>query len=225
MAKLVDKYRPRRLSQIIGQEKTTSRLEAMLRRGALGGSAVWIEGPSGTGKTSIAQCLARALGAGPDNAVRYSELDGDKCRAEIVRDLDAAALEVNRAVRSFGHVEQAHVWVVNEAHAMTARAVQAWLTLLDGRLPAAWTVVFTTTESREDLFGNFAGPFASRVVAFRLTSQGLSERFARFARAVAVREGLDGRDLTAYARLVKDEKNNLRAVLQRIDSGAMMAAD
>lgn len=223
MAKLVDKYRPRRLSQIIGQEKTTSRLSAMLRRGALGGSAVWIEGPSGTGKTSIAQCLARALGAGPDNAVRYSEIDGDKCGAEIVRDLDAAALAVNRAVKCFGHVEPAHVWVVNEAHAMTPRAVQAWLTLLDGRLPAAWTIIFTTTEARADLFGDFASPFGSRVASFRLTSQGLSERFARFVYRVAGREGLNGAPFERYLRLAKDEKNNARGMLNVVETGALSA--
>ncbi len=223
MARLVDKYRPRRLSQVIGQEKVTRRLADMLRRGSLGGGAVWIEGPSGTGKTSIAQCLARALGAAPGNPLRYNELDGDKCLVEAVRELDAAALAVNRAVRDFGHTEPPHVWIINEAHAMPARAVQAWLTLLDGRLPTAWTVIFTTTEAQQDLFGNFSTPFGSRVSAFRLTSQGLSERFAAFARRVAKREGLDGQSETAYARLVKESKNNLRDVLQQIDAGAMVA--
>ena len=54
------------------------------------------------------------------------ELDGDKCNVETVRDLEQTLMLV--APDSW------RVVIVNEAHAMSRQAVQAWLTLLE-RLP------------------------------------------------------------------------------------------
>ena len=104
---------------------------------------------------------------------------------------------------------------------MTAKAVQAWLTTLD-RLPARVIVIFTTTADSADLFGEYDGPFRSRCKSVAFTNQGLAQRFAERAREIAQAEGLDGKPIASYVRLVQSEKNNLRAVLNRIESGEMM---
>jgi hypothetical protein len=50
----------------------------------------------------------------------------------------------------------------------------------------------------------------------------LAEAFAERAKAIAEAEGLDGKLVKAYVELVRQNRNNLRAVLQEIESGVMV---
>jgi DNA polymerase III delta prime subunit len=112
-------------------------------------------------------------------------------------------------------------WIVNEAQAMTRKAVQAWLTALDP-VPPHTIVIFTTTEDSADLFGQYDGPFRSRCKSIPFTNQGLAPAFARRARQIADAERLNGKPESAYVRLVQRCRNNMRAVLQEIESGTML---
>jgi len=112
---------------------------------------------------------------------------------------------------------------VNEAHAVPRQAVQWLLTALE-RIPSKTFWFFTTTEEiRDDLFGEFGRPLASRCKLLRLTSQGLAPKFAARAREIADAEGLNGQPESKYLRLVQDCKNNFRLVLQRIEMGEMLS--
>ncbi len=106
---------------------------------------------------------------------------------------------------------------------MTQGAVDALLTFLEA-LPCHCVVIFTTTRSVDaDLFGDHdSGPFSSRCHRITLTNQGLARAFAERAKRIAEAEGLDGRPVEAYVKLVKSCNNNMRSVLQRIEAGDML---
>jgi len=213
MPALYEKYRPLTVADFIGQDKVKRQLSAILGRAGWDRDAFFLTGPSGLGKTSLAWIIAKDLGAHDMDVI---ELDGDKCSVEAVRQLEYTL----NLTSLWGKWK---VVIVNEAHAMTARAVQAWLTLLE-RLPRHRLVIFTTTEPLEaDLFGNFSGPFGRRCKVFAFTNQGLAQLFAARAREIADLEGLNGQPPARYLRLVQDTKNNMGAVLQRIEMGEMMA--
>ena len=208
---LYEKYRPQTLDDFIGQDKVKRQVAAIMARPEWDRDALWIQGPSGTGKTTLAWIIARQVAHDFD----IIELDGDKCSVQAVREI-----EHNIGLcPMFGRWK---VWIVNEAHAMSRQAVQAWLTLLE-RLPAKRLIIFTTTASlQEDLFGDFSGPFGRRCKLMTFTNQGLAQVFATRAQQIAQAEHLDGKPLPAYLRLVQEAKNNLGAVLQRIEGGEML---
>ena len=207
---LYEKYRPQSLNDFIGQDKIKNQITRLTNRPGWDRDAIWLQGPSGTGKTSLAWIIASQVA----NDFDVNELDGDKCSIQAVR-----GIEANMGLCSmFGGWR---VWIVNEAHAMSHKAVQGWLTLLE-RLPEKRLIIFTTTELlNENLFGNFSSPLGSRCKVFTFTNQGLAQDMAKRAKEIAEAENLDGQPLSKYVRLVQDCRNNMRQVLQRIDSCEM----
>src|SRR3989344_4228662 len=60
MATLYRKYRPQKLSEIVGQEAITTTLLKQLESGNISHAYIF-SGPRGTGKTSTARIVAKAL--------------------------------------------------------------------------------------------------------------------------------------------------------------------
>ncbi len=210
---LYEKYRPATWADVVGQEKAIKRINTIRKRG-LGGRAFWISGASGIGKTTIARLLAADI-ADPFNV---QEVDAT--------DLTASALRtIERDMGFFGMDERnGRAYIVNEAHGLRKDAIRQLLVMLE-RLPAHVVFVFTTTlDGLDSLFDDNidAHPLLSRCVRIALTNQGLAQAFARRAREIADIEGLNGKPEAAYLRLVQRCKNNMRAVLQEIESGDML---
>jgi len=211
---LYEKYRPRQLSEIVGQPKAVAIAKFQIERGFVKGGAFWITGPTGVGKSSLASIMARSV-ANPECITEYNraaDLDGSELD-RIGRDLSRPLLFGIRA------------YILNEAHALKGSHIDALNVLLEKSAKeqtAAW--FFTTTwTGEEELFGNQAqsDAFVGRCVSIQLTNQGVCKPFAARLREVAVLEGLDGLPPERYERVIRECGNSLRKGFGVLQSGAL----
>jgi len=80
----VEKYRPRSLSEVVGQEETVERLKAYVKTGSV--PHLMFAGPPGTGKTTCAIAMARDLYGNEGWSGRFLELNAsDERGIGIVR--------------------------------------------------------------------------------------------------------------------------------------------
>lgn len=212
MQALYEKYRPRTLDEVVGQDKAVATVRRLLERGA-GGQAFWFAGISGSGKTTLGRIVANSVA-------------DDWWVTELVgRDLSPSKVTALwDEMRMYGGGKGGRALIVNEAHGLSGPTIEKLLDALES-LPNHACVVFTTTkEGQSGLFADHddAHPLLSRCNCVTLTNQGLARAFAERCLAIARSEGMDGQPLEAYVKLAQRCKNNCRAMLQEIQAGCMI---
>ncbi len=153
---LYRRYRPGRFSEIVGQQHVVAAVQNAVREDRVG-HAYLFSGPRGTGKTSTARIVAKAL-----NCLDPGD-DGEPCDAcesclafasgtsYDLHELDAASNNGVEAVReliarvSLGSPGRTKVYVLDEVHMLTSGAENALLKTLE-EPPEHVKFVLCTTE-------------------------------------------------------------------------------
>ncbi len=157
---LYRRYRPQRFSEVRGQDHITQTLRNAVRTDNVA-HAYLFSGPRGTGKTSTARILAKALNC-------TAPEDGEPCgrcascveitegRSLDVIELDAASNRGIDAMRelvarvSLGTPGRWKVYIVDEVHMLTTEAANTLLKTLE-EPPAHVVFVLATTEPQKVL--------------------------------------------------------------------------
>jgi DNA polymerase-3 subunit gamma/tau len=153
---LYNRYRPRTFSEVVGQGHVTEALSAALRNQRLH-HAYLFSGPRGCGKTSSARILAASLncvhGPTPEPCGECDQCVAIRSGASLdVIEMDAAShngVDDARDLRervAFAPVSaRRKVYIIDEAHMVTAAAFNALLKVVEEPPPFV-TFVFATTE-------------------------------------------------------------------------------
>ena len=214
MHALHEQYRPTSFEDVVGQDRAVRSIKQVIARG-WGGRAWWFTGFSGTGKSTLARIIAQH---GADE-FGIEEIDAGLLTPAALREI-----EDGLRFRGLGN-NPGRVVIVNEAHGLRRDTIRLLLVTLE-RLPSHAVFIFTTTaQGQQSLFehdvSGDASPLLSRCTEIVLANDDEAKRaFAVRARQIAVAEGIDGVPEQCYAAAAVSCKGNMRALLQRIESGA-----
>lgn len=132
MIELYRRYRPTRLSELVGQNGSVKSLAKRVKAGNIP-HAIMLTGPSGCGKTTVARILKDELKAADD----FVEMNCADFRGiDMVREI--------RSVVNYAAFSKSRVWLIDEAHKLTNDAQNAFLKLLEDPPDHAYFMLATT---------------------------------------------------------------------------------
>ncbi len=209
---LYRKYRPTKLSDVVGQEQVTDALANAIKQGKIGHAYLFI-GPRGTGKTSVARIFAHAVNDF-DYQVEDSYLD--------IIEIDAASntgVDNIRELREKAVIAPTNgkykVYIIDEVHMLTKSASNALLKTLE-EPPEHVIFIMATTDA-------YKVPITissrTQVFTFKLADSATMQAHLKH---IAEQEGIKITD-EALALVVRRGGGSFRDSLSLLDQVATLA--
>jgi DNA polymerase-3 subunit gamma/tau len=222
VAALYRKYRPQDFDEVVGQEGVVRTLTNAISHGQIR-QAYLFAGPRGTGKTSLARILAKALNCEqgptpkPDKTCHACRAIADGTSLDVI-EMDAASQRGIDDVREIRErvvlqpVEGRYkVYILDEAHQLTDAAWNALLKLIE-EPPPHLLFVFCTTDLAKVL-----PTVRSRCQTFSFSRPRLSD-IVRKLRRIADSEGIEVPDaaLSLIARSARGAYRDAESTLDQL---------
>jgi DNA polymerase III subunit gamma/tau len=217
---LYRKYRPQDFDDVVGQEAVVRTLRNAISSGQVR-QAYLFAGPRGTGKTSLARILAKALNCAqgptptPDKTCHSCVAIANGTSLDVI-EMDAASqrgIDDIREIRErvvLQPVEGRHkVYILDEAHQLTDAAFNALLKLIE-EPPPHLLFVFCTTDLAKML-----PTVRSRCQTFVFSRPRLPE-LVQLLRRVADGEGIDAPD-AALSLIARSARGSFRDAVSTLD--------
>ncbi len=218
-------YRPRRFSEIVGQDHVSATLRTAVERSRVAHAYLFC-GPRGIGKTTAARVLAMALNCEDrqdgepcgkcESCERIwsgrTSLDVVEIDAASNRGVDDARDLRERAMYAPSEESRYKVYIIDEAHMLTREAWNAFLKILEEPPPRVIFVLATTEPGK--IFQS-APPILSRCQRFdfrRITLDQIRERLATVLQAEKVEA-----DEAALVPIARKADGALRDALSALD--------
>jgi DNA polymerase-3 subunit gamma/tau len=158
---LARKYRPQKFSEVVGQSAVVKTIVNALKRNKLS-HALLFAGIKGTGKTTLARIVAKALNCQNINPEVYEPCNQCQSCVEIMKGIHVDVLEIdaasNRGIDQIREIidalkyapakGKAKVYIIDEAHMLTKEASNALLKSLEEPPSHVYFILATTEPNR-----------------------------------------------------------------------------
>ena len=219
---LYRKYRPKNFADVIGQEHVITTIQNALKEDKVS-HAYLFTGPRGTGKTTIARLLAKALNckkikAGEPCGNCENCVDIQDNRAIDLIEIDAAS---NRGIDEIRNLKESvrfgatkgkyKVYLVDEVHMLTKEAFNAFLKTLE-EPPSLIVFILATTEAHR-----LPATVISRTQRFdfrRLSLSEIVDRLTRILKSEKVK--FEGEALKLIAREADGSMRDAESLLGQV---------
>ena len=203
---LTERYRPHSIAEFIGLAKPKALCAKLAARPF---PSAWLfVGPSGTGKTTMALALAESIPA------EIHHIPSQECTL--------ANIEEKRRICQYVPMAgcKMHLVLIDEADRMTDGAQVSLLSKLDStNFPPDTIFIFTCNDTTR-----LEPRFLSRLRIVEFSSYGIAADAAELLARIWADNVPADAPAPNFARIVKENNNNVRASLMELETAMMMAA-